>query len=189
MRISSLISTASVAVAITTATLVVGARTAEPVLVLSATPAPVETNPEAAQSQPGQGASATGSEPVQDQTSQGQAGASATDPSASPAQEPTQTQAPSEPTAAPAAPQSVTQISDEISYKYGVVQVSITKTGDQITDVTLLKGDATYGRDVAYQTLIQATLQYQGTNYGNVSGATFTTEAFKLAVENALAKP
>jgi len=27
-----------------------------------------------------------------------------------------------------------------------------------------------------------------GTGYGNVSGATFTTEAFKKAVSNALAK-
>lgn len=186
MRISSLISTASVAVAITTATLVVGARTAEPALILAAAPAPTQTDSGATQSQPEQSTSATGSEPTQDQTSQAP---TTTDKPTTPTQAPAQTQAPSEPTAAPVAPQSVTVVSDEMSYKYGVVQVSVTKTGDRITDVALLKGDVTYGRDVAYQTLIQATLQYQGTNYGNVSGATFTTEAFKLAVENALAKP
>lgn len=189
MRISSLVSTASVAVALTTATLVVGARTAEPLLVLSAAPAPVQTNATANHSQTDQAATSTSGDGSQDQTSQGQDSASAPSSSEVPTQAPANTQASVEQPQAPAAPQVVTVVSDEISYKYGVVQVSVTKTGDQITDVALLKGDATYGRDVAYQTLIQATLQYQGTSYGNVSGATFTTEAFKLAVENALAKP
>lgn len=189
MRISSLVSTASVAVALTTATLVIGARTAEPLLVLSAAPTPVQTNSTANQSRTDQAATSTSSQSSQDQTSQDQSSASAPSSSVAPTQAPANTQGSVEQTQAPAAPKIVTVVSDEISYKYGLVQVSVTKSGDQITDVALLKGDATYGRDVAYQTLIQATLQYQGTNYGNVSGATFTTEAFKLAVENALAKP
>jgi uncharacterized protein with FMN-binding domain len=57
-----------------------------------------------------------------------------------------------------------------------------------ITDIKVLIGDTSYGRDLAYQSLIAATLQTQGTNYGNVSGATFTTDAFKQAVQNALSK-
>jgi uncharacterized protein with FMN-binding domain len=35
---------------------------------------------------------------------------------------------------------------------------------------------------------VDATLTAQGTNYGNISGATFTADAFKKAVDNALGK-
>lgn len=82
----------------------------------------------------------------------------------------------------------VTMESDVIPYKYGNVKISITKTDGLISAVSLLQGDASNGRAEAYQILTDATIQAQGTNYGNVSGATFTTDAFKLAVENALAK-
>lgn len=96
---------------------------------------------------------------------------------------PTTSSAPS-----PATPVVKTVASDPITYKYGVVQIEITATDGKITKVVLLQGDASYGRDAAYSALIDATVQVQGTNYGNVSGATFTTEAFKKAVENAISK-
>jgi uncharacterized protein with FMN-binding domain len=64
----------------------------------------------------------------------------------------------------------------------------LTKTDGVISAVNVLIGDATNGRDEAYLILTAATIETQGTNYGNVSGATFTTDAFKLAVENVLAK-
>jgi hypothetical protein len=97
---------------------------------------------------------------------------------------PTPTPAPTTPT--PAKP--ITKTSDQIAYKYGVVQISITKTDGSITAVSLVKGDTSNGRAAAYDILSNATIQVQGTNYGNVSGATFTTDAYKLAVENALGK-
>ena len=89
---------------------------------------------------------------------------------------------------APSQPVTKTVSSDPINYKYGVVQIQLTATDGKITDVSVIQGDVSYGRDAAYEALIQATIQVQGTNYGNVSGATFTTEAFKQAVSNALAK-
>ena len=99
------------------------------------------------------------------------------------------TSAPAEPAPAPApAPTAKTVTSDVINYKYGVVQISLTAVGTDVTNVTLLQGDASYGRDVAYTALIDATVQTDGINYGNVSGATFTTDAFKQAVTNALGK-
>ena len=107
---------------------------------------------------------------------------------------PTEVPAPSpEPEAAQSAQQTpqiteTTVVSDVINYKYGVVQVSITALASDITGVELLQGDASYGRDVAYEALINATIQTDGTNYGNVSGATFTTDAFKKAISNALGK-
>lgn len=94
-----------------------------------------------------------------------------------------------EPAAEPAPePVSKTVVSDVISYKYGEIQISLTAASQDITSIELLLGDASYGRDVAYAALIDATVQLDGTGYGNVSGATFTTEAFKKAVSNALAK-
>jgi uncharacterized protein with FMN-binding domain len=98
---------------------------------------------------------------------------------------PSATQAPP---GAAVAPVVFTVSSDTITYKYGVVQVSMTKTNGQITNITMLQGDATNGRAQAYVSLIDATIQVQGTNYGNVAGATFTTDAFKKAIDNVLKK-
>ena len=97
------------------------------------------------------------------------------------------TSEPAEPAPAPA-PTAKTVTSDVITYKYGVVQISLTAVGTDVTNVTLLQGDASYGRDVVYTALIDATVQTDGINYGNASGATFTTDAFKNAVTNALGK-
>ena len=108
---------------------------------------------------------------------------------------PTQTQTPAQ-TAAPTAPQetqppapvTTTVKSDVITYKYGAVQISLTQTDGVITDIQMIQGDATNGRAEAYVTLISATIQQQGTNYGNISGATFTVDAFKKAVTSAMSK-
>ena len=91
-------------------------------------------------------------------------------------------------TAEPTAPVTATANSDPITYKYGTVQISMTTVDGAITEIKMLQGDATNGRDTAYATLINATIQNQGTNYGNISGATFTVDAFKKAVDSALLK-
>lgn len=78
--------------------------------------------------------------------------------------------------------------SDVITYKYGEVQISADFTDGLITNIDLLRGDASNGRASAYERLTQATIQVQGTNYGNISGATFTVDAFKKAVDSILAK-
>ena len=103
---------------------------------------------------------------------------------AAPAPSPTATAAPT----TPAAPVTATANSDPITYKYGTVQISMTTVDGAITEIKMLQGDATNGRDTAYATLINATIQNQGTNYGNISGATFTVDAFKKAVDSALLK-
>ena len=105
-----------------------------------------------------------------------------------PAETPTETPTEAATTEQPAEPLVQTIDSDEISYKYGIVQVRVTFSDSEITEVTMLKGEATNGRAEAYAMLIDATIQVQGTNYGNVTGATYTTEAYKAAVENALSK-
>ena len=105
-------------------------------------------------------------------------------PTATPTQTATTPAAP----VAPPAPVTATKSSDPITYKYGTVQISMTTVDGAITEITMLQGDATNGRGEAYATLINATIQNQGTNYGNISGATFTVDAFKKAVDNVMAK-
>lgn len=78
--------------------------------------------------------------------------------------------------------------SDVITYKYGEVQISADFTDGLITNINLIRGDASNGRASAYERLAQATIQVQGTDYGNISGATFTVDAFKKAVDSLLAK-
>jgi uncharacterized protein with FMN-binding domain len=57
-----------------------------------------------------------------------------------------------------------------------------------ITAVDLVQAGATGGRDNAFPALQQAAISAQGSSFGNVSRATFTTQAFKEALDSALAK-
>jgi uncharacterized protein with FMN-binding domain len=76
-----------------------------------------------------------------------------------------------------------------ISYKFGVIQVEVVKSGSTITAVNLIQA-GTKGPDwaVVPDMLAEAAVSANGSNFGNVSGATFTTQAFKQALESALAK-
>ena len=88
----------------------------------------------------------------------------------------------------PAEPVVVNVSSAVIEYQYGVIQVGITAEAGKITQVQMLQGDTGYGRGDTYASLINATISAQGTNFGNYSGATFTTEAFRDAVASAISK-
>ena len=103
-----------------------------------------------------------------------------TKPTASATPTPTQTKTPSATT--------VTKTGAAESYRYGVIQVSVTKSGGAITSINLVQAGATGGRQAAFDPLVNAALQAQGTNFGNLGGATFTTQTFKTALESALAK-
>jgi len=145
-------------------------------------PAPTEvagTDPNATST-----ATAEPTAPVTAAPAPSQTAAPAPGQTAAPAPSPTATAAPT----TPAAPVTATANSDPITYKYGTVQISMTTVDGAITEIKMLQGDATNGRDTAYATLINATIQNQGTNYGNISGATFTVDAFKKAVDSALLK-
>jgi uncharacterized protein with FMN-binding domain len=92
-------------------------------------------------------------------------------------------------TAAPApAATSTTKTGSAISYRYGTVQVSVTKANGKITAVNLLQQGATGGRQGAFPYLVQYAIQANGTSFGNLGGATYTTDAFKQSLESALAK-
>lgn len=76
-----------------------------------------------------------------------------------------------------------------IDYKYGTVQLKVTQSSGAITDVSVLVG---FGSGPQYTDLIASLAQYavaaNGSNFGNVSRATLTTNAFKQALDSAIAK-
>ena len=75
-----------------------------------------------------------------------------------------------------------------INYRYGTVQVSVTKANGKITAVNLLQQGATGGRQGAFSYLVDYAIQANGSSFGNLGGATYTTDAFKQSLESALAK-
>jgi uncharacterized protein with FMN-binding domain len=110
-----------------------------------------------------------------------------TQPSASASAKPTPTKT------ATSAAKSVTKKSDSISYvaekRQGVMQISVTKQGSTITAINILSGGTEGGQWATVPDLLaQAAIDAQGSDFGNISRATHTTEAFKTALETALAK-
>lgn len=81
-----------------------------------------------------------------------------------------------------------TQSGSAIRYKYGVVQVKVTKKAGNITAITYLQKSATDGRSAVFPDLVVAAKAANGSNISNISGATFTVDAFKSALDSALAK-
>lgn len=82
----------------------------------------------------------------------------------------------------------VTKTGTSIRYRFGTVQVSVTKTDGKITAVNLLQAGATGGRGQAFDFLVQYTIDAQGSSFGNISGATYTTDAYKQSLNAALAQ-
>lgn len=82
----------------------------------------------------------------------------------------------------------VSATGDPIGYQYGTIQLKVTKTNGKITAVDLIQSDATNGREAAFPTLVQAAISSNGSNFGNLGGATFTTDTFKQALDSAISK-
>lgn len=77
---------------------------------------------------------------------------------------------------------------DAIPYAFGTVQLEVVREGGRLTAVNLIQAGATAGREQAYPVLQQAAIDAQGTNFANLSGATYTVDAFKAALESAISK-
>ena len=82
----------------------------------------------------------------------------------------------------------LTGTSDAIQYIYGTIQLKVTQVNGKITAIQELTAQATNGREQAFPTLKSAAIQANGSNFGNLSGATYTTDAYKKALDSALAK-
>jgi uncharacterized protein with FMN-binding domain len=82
----------------------------------------------------------------------------------------------------------VTKNGSVIESGFGTVQVQVTKENGAITAINMLQANATHGRQSAFQYLIQLAVTANGSNFANLSGATYTTNAFKQSLKDALAK-
>jgi len=82
----------------------------------------------------------------------------------------------------------MTVTGDAIGYRYGTIQVEVVRTAGKISAVNLIQADATAGREQAFPYLQQYAVSAQGSNFGNLSGATYTAEAFKQALDSAISK-
>lgn len=83
---------------------------------------------------------------------------------------------------------SVSKTGDSVESSFGPVQVKVTKIGNHITEITYLQSVATHGRSQVFPYLVQYAIDANGSNFSNISGATYTTNAFKHSLESALAK-
>ena len=82
----------------------------------------------------------------------------------------------------------VSQTSAAIRYEYGTIQVKVTKDAGNITAVSYLKSSYTRLPTGTLTYLVNASIQANGSNFTKVSRATVTTDAYKKALEDALAK-
>ena len=81
-----------------------------------------------------------------------------------------------------------TATGDALPYQFGTIQLSVTKVAGKITDVGLVQASANGGREQAFSYLVTAAIESQGTGFANISGATYTTDAFKQALDSAIQK-
>lgn len=81
-----------------------------------------------------------------------------------------------------------TVTSDVIDYRYGKVELEVTAAAGKIESIVEKQSTTSRGWQSAVPILHKAALEAQGTNFGNLSGATFITEAYKQALANALSK-
>lgn len=77
---------------------------------------------------------------------------------------------------------------DAIKYKYGTIQVKVTKDGGSISKVSYVKSSYTRVPSGTMAYLLEASVQANGSNFTNVSRATFTVDAFKRSLDSALGK-
>ncbi len=98
------------------------------------------------------------------------------------------TPAPSSSASAPATKKDMTTTGDPVQYQFGTIQLSVTRTSGKITAIGLVQSQASGGRDQVFPSLVQAGISSQGSGFGNYSGATYTTAAFKKALDSAISK-
>ena len=110
----------------------------------------------------------------------------------SPTPKPT-TPTPKPTTPKPTTPPPVTTVqhtSSPVYYRFGTVQLTVTKKGSTITDITMNQAGATNGRGASFPYLITLAKQAQSANFDTsmMSGATYSTAAFMQALGDALAQ-
>lgn len=84
----------------------------------------------------------------------------------------------------------VSHTSSPVYYRFGTVQLTVTKSGSKITDITMDQAGATNGRAAAFPYLVSLALSAQNASFDTsmMSGATYSTDAFMQALNDALSQ-
>lgn len=84
----------------------------------------------------------------------------------------------------------VSHQSSPVYYRYGTVQLTVTKQGSQITNIVMNQAGATAGRGAAFPYLIQLAEAAQSATFDTsmMGGATYSTNAFMQALGDALSQ-
>ena len=77
---------------------------------------------------------------------------------------------------------------DPIQYRYGVVQLEVTATEGKIEKINEIKATSSRGYMGAFPYLNEMAIKAQSADFGNLSGATFSSRAYAEALASALAK-
>jgi uncharacterized protein with FMN-binding domain len=77
---------------------------------------------------------------------------------------------------------------DAVPYAFGTVQLEVVRIDGKLAEINLIQADANYGREQAFALLQKSALEAQGTDFANLSGATYTVDAFKTALGSAISK-
>jgi uncharacterized protein with FMN-binding domain len=85
-------------------------------------------------------------------------------------------------------PPDKTVTSDAIPYQYGTIQLAVTRTAGKIAAIDVGQSGATAGREQAFPYLVDYAIKAQSSNFANLGGATYTTDAFKQALDSAITK-
>ena len=85
---------------------------------------------------------------------------------------------------------SVSHQSSPVYYRFGTVQLTVTKQGSKITNIVMDQAGATAGRAAAFPYLIQLAEAAQSATFDTsmMSGATYSTNAFMQALGDALSQ-
>jgi hypothetical protein len=85
-------------------------------------------------------------------------------------------------------PPDMTVTSDQVPYQFGTIELSVTRKAGKISAIDVGQSSATNGREQAFPYLVDYAIKAQGTSFANLGGATYTTDAFKAALDSAIKK-
>lgn len=77
---------------------------------------------------------------------------------------------------------------DAVQYRYGVIEIEVTATNGKIESINEVQSSSSPDWQSAIPILHDAALKAQKADFGNLSGATFTTQAYQQALASALSK-
>ena len=107
-------------------------------------------------------------------------------PTKTPTTKPTKT-----PTPTPTTPSgTISHTSSPVNYRFGTVQLTVTKQGSKITNIVMNQAGASGGRAAAFPYLIQLAESAQSASFDTsmMGGATYSTDAFIQALGDALSQ-